>query len=63
MKGIEYIVDENGAKKAVIIDLQEWGEIWEDVYDQIVCRSRENEPRISWDKLKAETVGAKIKGD
>ena len=29
MKGIEYVVDEAGDRKAVVIDLAEHGELWE----------------------------------
>ena len=32
MKGIQFVVDEAGNKKAVLIDLEEWGELWEDFY-------------------------------
>ena len=55
IKGINYLVDDEGKKKAVLIDLAEWGELWEDFYDILVSRSRENEERISWHDLKAET--------
>ncbi|MDY6786104.1 MAG: hypothetical protein SW833_26760 [Cyanobacteriota bacterium] len=53
MKGIQFIVDEAG-KKAVLIDLEEWGELWEDFYDLVVSRSRRDEPEVSWEELKAE---------
>ncbi len=33
MKGIQFVVDVTGKKKAVLIDLEEWGELWEDIYD------------------------------
>lgn len=35
-------------------DLDEWGEIWEDIYDTLVSESRRGEPTVSWDELKAE---------
>ena len=54
MKGIQFVVDDTGKKKAVLIDLSEWGEIWEDIYDVLVSQSRRDEPTISWDDLKAE---------
>ena len=54
MKGIQYIVDDRGKKKAVIIDLAEWGEAWEDIYDALVSRSRRGEPTVAWSDLKAE---------
>lgn len=36
MKGIEFVVDEDGKKKAVILDLRQHKEVWEDVYDTIL---------------------------
>jgi hypothetical protein len=56
MKGIQFVVDDAGNKKAVLIDLSEWGEIWEDIYDVLVARSRENEPTVDWEVLKAEMI-------
>ena len=56
MKGIQFVVDDPGRKRAVLIDLSEWGEIWEDIYDVLVSQSRRDEPTISWDDLKAEML-------
>jgi hypothetical protein len=53
MKGIQFVIDEMGNKKAVLIDLAEWGEAWEDIYDVLVARSRKNEATVSWEELKA----------
>ena len=55
MKGIHYVVDDAGEKRAVLIDLTEWGEVWEDIYDVLVSQSRSNEPTVPWDRLRAET--------
>lgn len=54
MKGIQFVVDDKGKKKAVLIDLSEWGGVWEDIYDILVSESRRDEPTISWEKLKEE---------
>ncbi len=54
MKGVEFVVDDSGKKKAVIIDLGQWGELWEDFYDILVSESRKSEPTIPWSELKAE---------
>jgi len=54
MKGIQFVIDEKGKKKAVLIDLAEWGEIWEDFYDILISQMREGESTIAWDELKAE---------
>jgi hypothetical protein len=45
MKGIQYVIDEAGEKTAVVIDLKEYGELWEDFYDRVVVDSRKDEPR------------------
>ncbi|MEM9540106.1 MAG: hypothetical protein AAGA60_11485 [Cyanobacteria bacterium P01_E01_bin.42] len=54
MKGIQFVVDETGAKKAVLINLEEWGELWEDFYDLLISQSRQEESEVSWEVLKAE---------
>ncbi|GEM_PF-412604 len=61
IKGIQFVVDDTGEKTAVIIDLAEWGEVWEDFYDVLVSKSRKDEPVISWEELKAESKQEKIK--
>ena len=54
MRGVNYIVDDAGKRKAVMIDLADWGKLWEDFQDVIVSESRKNEPTISWNALKTE---------
>ena len=54
MKGINFVVNEKGDKKAVLIDLEEWGDLWEDFFDILISRNRENEAEMSWDELKAD---------
>ncbi|MGO9579101.1 MAG: hypothetical protein ACLP2P_06770 [Desulfobaccales bacterium] len=56
MKGIQFVVDDTGKKKAVLIDLLEWGELWEDIYDVLVAQSRKGEPMVDWEDLKSEMV-------
>ncbi|USR90240.1 hypothetical protein NEA10_15510 [Phormidium yuhuli AB48] len=61
MKGIQFVVNEAGEKQEVLIDLAEWGELWEDFYDVLVAHAREQEEEVSWEELKqdiqAETNG------
>jgi hypothetical protein len=52
MRGIEYVVDENGKKKAVLIDLALHEDLWEDFADQLTARDREQEPRETLDEVK-----------
>ncbi len=47
MKGIQYVVDEKGRPKAVLIDLIKHGDLWEDIQDVLISRSRRREPRES----------------
>jgi PHD/YefM family antitoxin component YafN of YafNO toxin-antitoxin module len=56
MKGVQFVVDDVGKKTAVIISLEEWGELWEDFYDILVSESRLDEPTVSWEELKAEVA-------
>ena len=53
MKGIQFLVDEHGNKKSVLIDLELWGELWEDIYDNMVAHSALGEPTITWEAMKA----------
>jgi PHD/YefM family antitoxin component YafN of YafNO toxin-antitoxin module len=52
MRGIQYITDDRGKKKAVVIDLESYGELWEDFYDSLIARKRASEPRESLESVK-----------
>ena len=52
MKGVQFLVDENGQRTAVVIDLKKHSEVWEDFYDSAVARKREHEPRESLDSVR-----------
>jgi hypothetical protein len=54
MEGIKYLVDENQKAVAVQIDLEKYGEPWEDIYDTIVAQSRQDEESISLEDLITE---------
>ena len=54
MKGIEYVVDEKGKKKAAVVDLKVHGSAWEDFYDNLVADMRVNEPRESFVSVKSK---------
>jgi len=49
MEGIQYIVNNRNEKKAVVIDLDIYGELWEDIHDILVVEARKTEPRIKWE--------------
>jgi hypothetical protein len=46
MKGINYLTDDNNRKVAVQIDLNLYGELWEDFYDNLIAESRKDEEKI-----------------
>ncbi|MBM3131503.1 MAG: hypothetical protein FJZ95_00510 [Chloroflexi bacterium] len=52
MKGIRFLVDEAGKKTAVMIDLEDHGELWEDFYDALIAEERVGEPRESLDSVR-----------
>ncbi len=54
MEGVQFLINDRGEKISVLIDLNEWGDLWEDFYDVMVSRSRQDEKEISLDELKAE---------
>jgi hypothetical protein len=52
-------VDGSGKRTAVVISLEEWGEVWEDFFDALVSESRKDEPTVAWETLKAELVSGR----
>ena len=54
MIGIHYVTDESGHPTAVMLDLKEWGELWEDIYAGIVAEQRNDEPLVSWEEVKRQ---------
>ncbi len=63
MTGIQFITDEKGRKTAAVIDLKKHRAIWEDFEDVLTSRSRRNEKRVPWDKVKADLIrSGKLRG-
>jgi hypothetical protein len=57
MKGVEFVIDDDdGKKRAVLIDLKEHREIWEDFYDVLLAKERESEPRESLQEVKKKIL-------
>jgi hypothetical protein len=52
MKGIQFVMNDEGQKVAVMIDLRKYREIWEDFYDTLLARSRAQEPRETLESVK-----------
>lgn len=56
MPGIEFLIDRNGRKKAVLIDLKKHKGLWEDLFDAYVAHQRRAEPRDSLATVKRLVV-------
>ena len=56
MTGIQYVTDEKGRKIAVQIDLTKYRELWEDIEDALISRSRRHEKRIPLGRVKEGLV-------
>jgi hypothetical protein len=52
MKGVQFVVDGQGNKTAVIINLKRYANLWEDFYDSAVAESRKKEPRESLESVR-----------
>lgn len=61
MKGISYLIDDNGLKQAVVIDLKKIGSYWEDIEDIIISYMRINETRTPIEKVKEKLNNKKQK--
>ena len=56
MNGVQFVTDGKGRKLAVQIDLKKHRDLWEDIEDLLVSRSRKHEKRIPLQKVKARLV-------
>ena len=65
MEGIDYVTDARGRRKAVQIDLEKHGDLWEDFHDAMVAQARQGEPRESFgsvrERLRRRTRLARVK--
>ena len=59
MPGIEFVVDSDGHKKAVLIDLKKHKRLWEDIYDAYLAQRRSHEPRESLATVKRLVQGVR----
>lgn len=57
LKGVEFVIDESGNKKAVLINLRRHQELWEDFYDTALAQERAEEPRESLEEVKKKVLG------
>lgn len=48
----QFIIDEAGKKTAVILPLEDYEELLEDIHDLTIIAERKDEPTISFEELK-----------
>ncbi len=58
ISGVQYITDERGKKTSVVLDLKVHSELWEDIQDLMVSRSRMKEKSTSLAKVKALLIAS-----
>ncbi len=56
MEGIQFVINEQGEKTAVQIDLRKYGDLWQDIYDALIAQSRLDEPRETFDEVKNRLI-------
>ncbi|HEX5707382.1 MAG TPA: hypothetical protein VFX96_08805 [Pyrinomonadaceae bacterium] len=54
VKGVQFVTDTEGRRIAVQLDLAEWGELWEDIYDNMVADERAGEPTVRLEDFEEE---------
>ena len=53
---VQFITDVNGERTAIVLPLDEYGELLEDLHVIRAADEAKDEPRIPWDEVKAELV-------
>ena len=57
VKGVDFVVDEENEKKAIIIDLKKHRALWEDFYDTLLTEERAKEPRETLEEVRNRVFG------
>ncbi|MBW3564244.1 MAG: hypothetical protein KY459_05930 [Acidobacteria bacterium] len=56
MEGIRYVTDEEGRKVAVQIDLDRYGEFWEDFFDALILEQRKGEESLPFEEVEKRLI-------
>lgn len=54
---VEYLTDDRGKKKAVVVPIEEFNELLEDLHDLAVLAERRDEETVSHQEVVAELKG------
>jgi len=52
----KYLIDESGQKTAVVLTVEDYEDLLEDIHDLAVIAERKDEPTINFDELKKRLV-------
>ena len=52
MEGIQFVTDDKGKKVAVQINLERYGKLWEDIYDQLLAEERATDKRLPYETMR-----------
>jgi hypothetical protein len=55
-RNVQYVTDERGERTAVILPIEEYEELLEDLHVTRVAEETKDEERIPWKQVKAELV-------
>lgn len=55
-RNVQYVTDANGERTAVILPLDEYQELLEDLHVTRIAEETKNEQRIPWEQVKNELV-------
>lgn len=54
VRGVQFVTDSDGQRIAVLLDLKEWGELWEDIYDNMLADERAGESSMPLEEFEVE---------
>ena len=57
MKGVQFLIDDEGERTAVMIDLSIHSELWEDFFDAVIAKERQDEPRAPLEEVRRKVFG------
>ncbi len=52
LQGNQFVTDTAGKRTAVMLDLERYVELWEDIYDILIAYEREDDPREALEQVK-----------
>ena len=61
-KGVQFLSDVDGKKRAALIDIRRYRRVWEDLYDVLVAEARKGESRVPWEDVKKRLRARRARG-